>query len=112
MIILVIDCETTGLPRQNNSCPSRTYVYDTSRLLEFAYILYDTTKNIKISTYSTLIKPDNFIVGATKIHGITTEMANTGIPINELFDHLESIINDFECIISHNLEFDIKKIIG
>ncbi len=112
MLILVLDCETTGLPRKNNSYPSQYWMFDTSRLLEFAYIMYDTTTNVKLSTYSNLIYPDNFKVKATEIHGITTEMANTGIGIEELFDHLESIIDNFECIVSHNIDFDIRIILS
>ena len=61
MIILVIDCETTGLPRRNNAYPSQYWMFDTSRLLEFAYIMYDTTTNVKLSTYSNLICPDKLI---------------------------------------------------
>lgn len=112
MIILVIDCETTGLPRRNNAYPSQYWMFDTSRLLEFAYIMYDTTTNVKLSTYSNLICPDGFVVGATDIHGITTEMASTGIDIEELFDHLESIIDNFECIVSHNIAFDIRIVLS
>jgi len=112
MIILVIDCETTGLPRKNNAYPSQYWMFDTSRLLEFAYILYDTTTNVKLSTYSNLICPDNFEVKATEIHGITKYMASTGVDIEELFDHLESIIDNFECIVSHNIDFDMRIVLS
>jgi DNA polymerase III epsilon subunit-like protein len=112
MIILVIDCETTGLPKRNNAYPSQLHIFDSSRLLEFAYILYDTATGTKLSTWNKLICPDGFVVGATDIHGITIEMANTGICIEELFDHLESIIDKFECIVSHNIDFDIRVVLS
>lgn len=112
MIILTIDTETTGLPKRNNICPSQSHVFDSSRLLEFAYILYDTETDTKLSTYSELIYPNGFTVSATDIHGITAEMADNGIAIEELFDHLESIIDKFECIVSHNIDFDMRVLLS
>ena len=112
MKVFVCDCETTGLPRKRTACPSEIHLYDTSRLLEFAYIIYDTTTNTKISEYTNLIKPDNFEVRATHVHGITTKMAETGIPINQLFDDLELVIDQFECIVAHNINFDMRIILS
>lgn len=106
--MLIIDCETTGLPFYPNYIEN----YDRCRLLEFAYILYDFNQRKELSRYSCLIKPDNFEVKATEIHGITTDMANTGINIDELFDHLEKIINDFHIIMAHNISFDIKVLLS
>jgi len=102
---LVIDCETTGFARGKD--PKVLEHFDNARLLELGYVLLNTNTSGIISTYSQLVKPDNFQVRATEIHGITTTMANQdGVSIHQIFDHLESIIDNFGVVVAHNITFD------
>ena len=87
MNILVIDTETTGLPNRPSFNkyynPMICKHYDSSRIIEIGYIIYNE-QGQKIKENSFLIKPDNFIIENTHIHGISQIDANTnGIDIKE-----------------------------
>ncbi len=109
MKVLVIDCATTGLFKWNAD-PTKPEGFDKSRLLEFAYILYDTKSKVESTSYTTLVKSEGFIIKGIEFHGISD--TSNGISMDELLDHLESIINDFECFVSHNIDFDMKIILS
>lgn len=104
---LVIDCETTGLPKGGN--PRNTEDYENSRLLELGYVLYNPNTFEQLATYSKLVRPDDFVVRCTDIHGITQDMAyEEGVSIADVLDHLDRIMPTFGVVISHNIAFDIK----
>lgn len=109
MKVLVIDCATTGLFKWNAD-PTKPKGFDKSRLLEFAYILYDTKSKVESTSYTTLVKSEGFIIKGIEFHGISD--TSNGISMDELLDHLESIVNDFECFVSHNIDFDMKIILS
>jgi DNA polymerase III epsilon subunit-like protein len=108
MKILVIKCVTTGLPKKVNPQPTDLQSFNSARLLEFACIKYDTTKDEELSSYQALIKPNGFPVASTHIHGITQEMANKGESIENILAQLKIELEDCSCLISHNIKFDIK----
>lgn len=114
---MVIDTETTGLPsfrtkfalKDEDYYPYTQYdKYNTSRIVQFTYQLFDTNKN-NVKTVNHIVKPTNFIIpnDSVKIHKITTEIANkTGIDINIIFDEFEKDIKGIKQVIGHNILFD------
>jgi len=116
MPILVIDIETTGLCKQNKHReyyhPQKTKYYDNSRIIEIAYIIYAKNNNTDqweaIKNESHLIKPDNFLIENTFIHGIKHDDAvQNGRPINEVFNFLQNDLSNINKIIAYNANFDI-----
>lgn len=108
---LFFDTETTGLPR-NWKAPV-TDLNNWPRLVQLAYLFYDTKGN-KISGGDFIIKPDGFTIptDASRIHGISTERAILeGKPILTVLQNFQSLINQSEYLVAHNMSFD-EKIVG
>jgi DNA polymerase III epsilon subunit-like protein len=108
---LFFDTETTGLPR-NWKAPV-TDLNNWPRLVQLAYLLFDNNGN-KISSGDHIIKPDGFAIPneASKIHGISTERANKdGIELLTVLKEFQSLINQAEHLVAHNMSFD-EKIVG
>lgn len=110
MCIIVLDTETTGLPItksfNNYYDPISTKYYDSSRIIELGYIVY-TQDQKELFKRSFLIKPDNFSVTNTHIHGITEKMVKKdGINMLDALEILECDLIDVTTIIAHNINFD------
>lgn len=108
---LFFDTETTGLPR-NWKAPV-TNLNNWPRLVQLAYLFYDENGN-KISGGDFIIKPDGFIIPAavTRIHGISHEKAvNEGVLLNDVLLNFQSLIEEAEVLVAHNMSFD-EKIVG
>jgi DNA polymerase III epsilon subunit-like protein len=108
---LFFDTETTGLPK-NWKAPV-TDLNNWPRLVQLAYLLYDTSGN-KISSGDFIIKPEGFTipVDASRIHGITTEKAiREGHAINTVLQQFNSLIGQANYLVAHNMSFD-EKIVG
>jgi DNA polymerase III epsilon subunit-like protein len=108
--IMVLDTETTGLPilrsYNNYHCPSFTQYYNNSRIIEIGYIIYSETGE-EILKRNFLIKPKNFEIKNSDIHGITNEMVNTdGININDMFMFFEDDLKTVKTMVCHNIKFD------
>lgn len=111
MVYFAIDTETTGLPT-SRARPTVQNVkqYDNCRMLSLAIVEFsDDHREINASHF--LVKPDDFEVGATEIHGITKEDAEkNGIPFEEIYLMFTTMIHyslDDCRIIGHNLKFDL-----
>lgn len=109
-MILVIDTETTGLPKKRNAKYDDMNAWENCRIVEIAWQLY-TKDGILISQYSSLIKPNGYQIPeeATRIHGISNQEADEcGVPLQEAFHELQCVIetNNVYYIIAHNMEFD------
>ncbi len=108
---LFFDTETTGLPR-NWKAPV-TDLNNWPRLVQLAYLLYDEDGN-QISGGDFIIKPDGFIIPAdvSLIHGITHQRAvNEGQPVLAVLQHFNSLIEQANWLVAHNMSFD-EKIVG
>ena len=89
---LFFDTETTGLPR-NWKAPVSD-LNNWPRLVQLAFLLYDDEGN-KISEGDYIVKPDGYTIpkDASRIHGITTERANSeGQAIAEVLQQFSSRI--------------------
>lgn len=107
MSYVVFDTETTGLPgtRQPPTLENLNH-WDNCRILSIAAIKY-SSRGRELSRFYSIIKPDNFKVAATHIHGITENMAeHQGKPFDEVYKHFVSMLHRSEIIVGHNLRFD------
>ena len=108
MQILVFDTETSNLPPK-----SGVSILETTRwpyILQIAWILYDTEKNLIIDKFNNLIKIDSNIIidpKSIEVHKITQEkLQEEGIDINIVLDKFNIILNWADVIVGHNLIFD------
>jgi DNA polymerase III epsilon subunit-like protein len=106
--ILVFDTETTGLIQKN--APLEEYPYIT----QFSFIVYDIQNEMIRSSFNTYIKiPSNVIINdyVSQLTGVTNDICEErGIPITEalgIFYHTMSVC---DCVIGHNIDFDIQMV--
>lgn len=110
-MILFFDTETTGLPK-NWKAPV-TDLDNWPRLVQLAYLVYDFDGNL-IHSCNEIVKPNGFTIpiDASKVHGITTDIANQrGSKIEEVFELFFIHLKRAKVIVAHNMAYD-EKIIG
>ena len=105
---MVLDTETTGLPRRVVSGDQNNY--DSCRMVQLAWAIYRDDGQ-RVSERSFIVKPDGFEIpdSATRIHGISTERAlSEGTPIRDVLQHLfdEIALQHVDTIVAHNMSFD------
>jgi DNA polymerase III subunit epsilon len=108
---LFFDTETTGIPKSYKAPASD--LKNWPRLVQIAWLVADETGN-EITSAEHTVKPDGFRIppGATKIHGITTQLAlREGIDINVVLHSIIKDIAEASALIAHNIQFD-EKILG
>ncbi len=95
--IMIFDIETTGLPKTISYGVYYPYndlsKYDSSRIVQISMML--CTKNFeKISIENFIIKPENFKINNSDMHGITDDIAQKdGVAFNIVADTLFKKIN-------------------
>jgi DNA polymerase III subunit epsilon len=103
---LIVDCETTGLPKNWNAPISDSSNWP--RVIQVAWSLYDLeSRHLESAVH--LVQPDGFAIPpeAQRIHGITTERARAeGKPLLDVLRDLKSAIEASEILVAHNLKFD------
>jgi DNA polymerase III epsilon subunit-like protein len=112
MRFLVFDTETTGLPKSKFISP--TTLHQWPHIVQFSYIIYDTSLNDIIQTKDYVVKLQEGILipeDSSKIHGITNEISQkNGIPINDILSEFFYFLRGVDILIGHNVEFDINMI--
>jgi DNA polymerase III epsilon subunit-like protein len=110
---IVFDTETTGLPQMINyqTFPKYDYLkgYDTARLIQLSWGIYNADDSL-LSIENVHVKPNNFTINNSHIHGITNEIAaEKGIPVEEALCKFVEAINreDVMYIVCHNISFDV-----
>ena len=118
-ICMVFDTETTGLPMKRTgekfSSAKDLKLYDNCRLVQFSAIIYDIDTSETLEEVDFIIKPDNFVILNSHIHGITQEKALTdGIKVTALFEKLIEIFKKYQVVklIGHNVTFDINVMVS
>jgi DNA polymerase III epsilon subunit-like protein len=113
MTKIILDTETTGFPDRISFDtyyhPSMTKHYETSRLIELGYIICSDDGTI-IKTVNNLVKPNNFKINNSFVHGITDEIATRdGFDVSQVINLLKEDLFHYNIstIIAHNLSFDI-----
>jgi DNA polymerase-3 subunit alpha len=108
---LIFDTETTGLP----ICPgygafhkySELQYYDRCRVIQISYIITDSDF-MKLEESDTVIKTDNFTIENSQFHGVTNERSQSeGIPFMEFAKQFGNALDFVDCIIAHNIQFDL-----
>lgn len=103
---IVIDCETTGLPKRWNAPVAD--LDNWPRVIQIAWARYDREFQCR-ETAAFLIRPDGFTipVEAQRIHRITTERAAAeGKPIFDALSDFSDAVSQSDVIVAHNLRFD------
>ena len=112
MRFLVFDTETTGLPQTKYISPSTLHQWP--HIVQFSYVIYDTSLNDIILTKDYIIKLSESILipeESSKIHGITNEMSRQkGVVINDVISEFFYLLRGVDMLIGHNIEFDINMI--
>jgi len=106
---IVLDTETTGLPKKGKlgELPhySELSKYNEARMIQVCWAVYCNGKLERLNDY--YIKPNNFKIENSHIHGITDEICyKQGININQVLLELSKDIQNVEYIIGHNIAFD------
>lgn len=102
MHILVFDTETTGLlPKRGDTTA------DFPRLVQIAFLSY-CTKTGGLATTSLIVNPGIPVpLGASKVHGITTEQAVAeGISPAEAMLRLSIALDEADLLVAHNYAYD------
>ncbi len=116
---LVIDTETTGLPSsfRFGAKPDNISNWDSCRVVQIAWRVYDSTSCELLSSVSLIIKPEGFAIPdeASSIHGITTDFAvqNGKRIVDALHQLMDSLTNfNVERVVAHNTKFDVNVILS
>lgn len=113
MKILVFDTETTGLlPRNFNA--EKNNLHNLPYIVQLSFIIYDDINNKLLTTYDSIVKmPDGVDIPeeSSNIHGITNDISKKqGSYIKDVLKVLKAAIENVNCIVAHNFEFDINMI--
>ncbi len=103
---LVVDCETSGLPR-NWKAPV-TDLANWPRAIQIGWALYDANRS-RVLAETRIVRPDGFRIpaDAVRIHGITTERAMAeGHPVADVLAGLSSAAASAQVVVAHNASFD------
>jgi len=111
MKIAIFDTETTGLPKTKILNDESLTLWP--HVVQFSYVIYDTTQNKIIKIVDFVIKiPENINISdeVSDIHGITNFISQTSQ--YKIEDALLHFSNDYlnyniDLIVAHNLWFDI-----
>jgi DNA polymerase-3 subunit epsilon len=103
---LILDCETTGLPKNWNAPVSD--LSNWPRVIQVAWSRYDKMDR-HLESAIHLVQPDGFTIPAEaeRIHGISTSRAfSEGKKLHDVLRDLNSAVEASEILIAHNLKFD------
>jgi DNA polymerase-3 subunit epsilon len=103
---LIIDCETTGLPKNWRAPISNVDMWP--RAVQIAWSLYDKTDQ-HIESICHIIRPDGFTIpdAAQRVHGISTARAlSEGKQLTAVLNEFSVAAGKSEIIVAHNLKFD------
>jgi len=116
--VCFIHTETTGLHEYQNEKIYKKNLYGFARMVSFSWII--ATRKDK-SNYD-IIKKEKFIIkprcmhipeDTIQYHGISQQIAlKKGTEIEEVLDKFLLDIKDVNILVSHNLEFHLKTVLG
>lgn len=109
MKIVVFDTETTGLP--NSRYISPTTLSQWPHIVQLSYAVYDLDTHTLSKTGDFIIQLDKHVFippESVQFHGITNEISReAGVPLYDVLSKLFHYMDRAECIVGHNIEFDI-----
>jgi DNA polymerase-3 subunit alpha len=109
--VLVLDLETNGLPLMAGFNKYYSYKdiekYNSSRIVQCCMALYDTNGN-EVEIMDKIIRPNNFDIKNSNIHGITYEKAvKEGVDFNNIVPTIKEYLLRSYVIVGHNINFDV-----
>ncbi len=110
MTVLILDVETTGLPKSRKAHYTDLAAYEPARIVQFTMMQCDNDLNeVELKDY--IVRADGFIIENSHIHGITQDIStNDGISFIDILPKLEEFLQTCDTIYAHNAEFDINVI--
>ena len=108
---LVIDCETTGLPRNWNA--PKSDVANWPRIVQLAWAMFESDGR-QLDARAFVVKPEGFTIPdeATRVHKITQARALAeGVALCEALDAFAKAAATAKVIVAHNLAYD-ESVIG
>lgn len=116
-MFFVFDLETTGLPIFNKEGKYRFHsfkllkMYEPARVVSMSWIVLDHFGNIMKQVYH-IVRPLDFEIDndsvATKIHGITKEIAlEKGVLWETIYNEFIADLKMCHALVAHNLQFDL-----
>ena len=109
MKVLIFDTETTGLPK--SKIISQDTLDNWPYIVQFSFIIFDTSSNSIIETKDYIIKiPEEIEISAesSAIHGITHEISqHKGVLITEVIIDFINKLRGVDLLVGHNIGFDI-----
>jgi len=105
-MFLIFDTETTGLPKNFNAPLSDSDNWP--RMVQIAWQLHDELGNI-LENKDYIIKPEGYDIpfNAYRIHGISTEIANSeGVDLFEVLKEFSEVLKKVKVVSGHNVSFD------
>jgi len=116
-LILCFDTETTGKPPNNERYFNESKgakAEEWPRVIQLAFVLYDTEKQKQLAFYDKLIKlPDGQTVppDSTEIHGISDDdLEQNGITMRTALTMFMNFYNKADFVVGHNIQYDINVI--
>lgn len=112
MKVIVFDTETTGLPKTRVLSTGLLNLWP--HIVQLSYLIYDVDEKELIKIRDFIIKvPYNVEISeeSSKLHGITNDISysqGTNI-VNVIMEFMEDL-KYCDCVIAHNIEFDINMI--
>lgn len=111
---LIIDVETTGLPKkQKNSLFGQLPAYenleafDSARVVQVSIMLCNEFFE-EMEFIDFIVKTDGYSINNSQFHGITDEISATeGIPFIQIAEVLLNMLKKVSHIVAHNAIFDI-----
>lgn len=103
---IIFDTETTGLPKNWNAPITDTDNWP--RCIQIAWQLHDEF-GVLIEHKDYLVKPEGFNIpfDAERIHGISTELAETnGIPLAQVLEEFNVALSKAKFVVGQNVGFD------
>jgi DNA polymerase-3 subunit alpha len=110
MTVLILDVETTGLPKSRKAHYTDLAAYEPARIVQFTMMQCDNDLNeVELKDY--IVRADGFIIENSHIHGITQDISDAdGISFIDILPKLEEFLQTCDTIYAHNAEFDINVI--
>jgi len=71
MVVVIFDCETTGLPSVKTAHYSNLRAFDSARLVQVSWSVCDQTKSLQVLDSKTyVIRPDGFDIPVSEYHHV------------------------------------------
>lgn len=105
-VYLLLDTETTGLPRKRSASP--TDFNNWPYIVEIAWFLIDE-EGLQVSGGHYILRQNVSVpIAASNIHRITTErMLSEGIEPKKALSEFSESVQNCQYLIAHNIDFDI-----